>query len=191
MGGMGGPMGGMGAGGPMGGMGGPMGGMGGGGPMGGMGAGGPMGGPSGGHGGGLLAKIQDFIASQSGGTIPPSSGNQNNGMNGGGAPGGNNVLDQQAALSKEGTQLCESKQWAAACQKYEQAYKLNPNNMEINQMYAYALNSYAVQLNKQAKYKEAVQYEKRAVSLYPDNPRYANNLHNFSENAKNQAAGAL
>ena len=187
------PMGGMG-GMPMGGRGGmPMGGMGGM-PMGG---GGPMGGgmPQGGGGGGFMDKIKAFIASQSGGTYNPQQQQQQPSFNGGGMPqgggGGGGNAEQQANLNHEGTVLLQNKQWAAAVQKYEQAYRMDPSNLDVKTMYAYALNAYAVDLNKQKQYAQAAENAKRAAMLCPDNQRYQRNFHAFQENAKAQAAGTI
>jgi tetratricopeptide (TPR) repeat protein len=58
-------------------------------------------------------------------------------------------------------------------------------------MYAYALNSRALELNKEGHYSDAVEYEKKAINLSPDKDVYRKNMHNFSENLKAQQAGTL
>ncbi len=150
----------------------------------------PGGGAGGLKGGSLLSKIQDFVASQSGGMMQPSSSAQPN--MGGGMPGqSSDVLGQQTALSNEATRLCQAGQWEAACQKFEMAYNLNRSNVEVKDLYAYALNSYAVKLNKQGNYEQAVQYVKKAVNLSPGNSLYQNNHHKFLDNLKNKQAGNI
>lgn len=151
----------------------------------------PMGG--GGGGGGFMDKIKAFIASQSGGAIPMPNQQQQpvNSFNQGPGAANQQAAEQQANFNHEGTQLLERKQWAAAVQKYEQAYRLDPSNMDVKTMYAYALNAYAVDLNKQRQFSQAAECAKRAASLCPDNPRYQKNYHNFLENAKAAAAGTI
>jgi len=107
------------------------------------------------------------------------------------AQGGMGNQEQAATLCNEGTELCNNKQFSAACQKFEAAYKLDSKNSEIQQMYAYALNSRALELNKDGHYSDAVEYEKKAINLSPDRDVYRKNMHNFSENLKAQQAGTL
>lgn len=92
--------------------------------------------------------------------------------------------------SHEGFQFYADGNFEAACRKFEQASKLDPKP-EYVRAYAQALNAYALSLNKQQKYAEAVHVEKKAVDLAPDKKLYHDNLYRFSQNLENQRAGRL
>ena len=90
--------------------------------------------------------------------------------------------------SHEGFQFYADGNFEAACRKFEQASKLD-NKPEYIRAYAQALNAYALTLNKQQKYAEAVHVEKKAVELAPDKKLYHDNLYRFSQNLENQRNG--
>lgn len=92
--------------------------------------------------------------------------------------------------SHEGFQFYADGNFEAACRKFEQANKLDPKP-EYVRAYAQALNAYALTLNKQQKYAEAVHVEKKAVELAPDKKLYHDNLYRFSQNLENQRNGRL
>jgi serine/threonine protein kinase len=104
--------------------------------------------------------------------------------------GGNNT-EQATALCNEATTLCQNNQYAAACQKFEAAYRLDPGNQQVKLLYAWALNSQALEFNKQQRYSQAVEYSKKAVSLAPEKEVYHKNLANFSHNLEAQQSGSL
>lgn len=106
--------------------------------------------------------------------------------------GGDSADAVNAAMqaSHEGFQFYADGNFEAACRKFEQASKLDPKPEYIS-AYAQSLNAYALSLNKQQKYAEAVHVEKKAVELAPNKKLYHDNLYRFSQNLDNQRAGTL
>lgn len=152
-----------------------------------------------------------MMAQQSGGQAPQGGGNPLAalmGQGGGGSKpflaGGGQQPSQSPGedpgraaeatkLAHEATQLCQSRQFGSACQKFAEAQKIAPPSVqpEIAQMYPYALHAYAVDLNKAGKYAEAVSYARKAVEMTPGNDMYHRDYAKFSQNLEAQKSGKL
>lgn len=84
-------------------------------------------------------------------------------------------------LSYEGRKLMSDRKYAAACQKFEEALKIQTNNKELKKEYAYCLDLFGVELYKAKKYKEAIEKLKKALKISPDNAEFQNHLSRFNQ----------
>lgn len=149
-----------------------------------------------GGGGNLMDKFKAFVSSQSGGGGQPQGspisqffpGSQQQGS-GQQAPSGN--MQEKQNLFLEGNKLASARQYEEACRKLEAAYRIDPSDSEVRRMYAWALNSRAIELNRSGDYAGAVDYASRAVTLEPNNQLYKNNRAGYMRNLESHKSGGF